>query len=223
MPEFYISINQLAEFSRSTEAARRRIIKQQLTPNKVLIPWYQLAKAASKKYLLDVKNSQPLKDAIAVLIQRVPANKRQSTDRKVSIEALELVEIIKKPALLSEIRYELIIPGNKKIRIANVDITVAPDVIIKGTYKGKTIYGAVKIHICKTKPFDLAQSKYVSALLNKFLIDNIAKPGEVVIPQLCLSMDVFAQRIVSSSDDTTAEIKEIKRLCEEVKKIWSGI
>lgn len=38
MSKYYISINQLATFTVGTESSKKRIIKQQKTPNKLLIP-----------------------------------------------------------------------------------------------------------------------------------------------------------------------------------------
>ena len=45
MPDYHISVNQFAEFSKATPASKARIIKQQIEVNKFLIPWYQMAKA----------------------------------------------------------------------------------------------------------------------------------------------------------------------------------
>jgi hypothetical protein len=218
-----ISINQLAEFSSATAAKRKRLIAQQITPNKLLIPWYQQAKAAIRNYFKDVNDESPIDDAISSIRSKAPTSKRQILDQKVSLEALDKLRSLKVPRLLRMLKYELIKPDSKKISYGDVDVIIAPDLVIRAKYRGKTIYGAIKIHICKTKPFDPQQAKYVSALLHNYLTKQVAQPGEIVSPELCICLDVFSDRFYCASDTCTKEIKEIKQFCLEVKKIWDSL
>ncbi|MBX9782775.1 MAG: hypothetical protein K2X48_05690 [Chitinophagaceae bacterium] len=59
MSKYFISTNQLAEYSQATEASKKRIIKQQKVPNKLLIPWYQKAKGAIKKFFSNTSDYAP--------------------------------------------------------------------------------------------------------------------------------------------------------------------
>lgn len=218
--KYHISINPFAEFSVSTLAAQKRIIKQQLTPNKLLIPWYQLAKSSLKRYFANVEVLTPINEAIEILSKKVPENKRQLTDKIVSIEALKKVSAMEKPKILSEIKYELIKSSFKDIEINDVNITIAPDVIIKGTYKGFTVYGAIKFHVSKSKPFDLNQASIVSTLLYKFLENKFSGPHERALPELCLCLDVFSERIVPAPKNLTKQLAVIKNICENIKQVW---
>ena len=218
-----ISINQLAEFSSATAAKRKRLIAQQITPNKLLIPWYQQAKAAIRNYLKNVNDESPIVEAVNSIRSKTSTSKRQVTDQKVSLEALDKLRTLRVPRLLRILKYKLIKPDSKKISYGDVDVIIAPDLVIQAKYRGKTIYGAVKIHICKTKPFDPQQAKYVSALLYNYLTREVAQPGEIVNPELCICLDVFSDRFYSASDTCTRELKEIKEFCLEVKKIWDSL
>lgn len=219
MLDYYISINQFAEFSSGTIAAKRRIIKQQKIPNKFLLPWYQAARAAMKKYFKDVNNLTPINEAIAILTSKKPESKRQQTDKKVSLEALEQLKMVAFPRVLRNVQFEIIKPIEKNIDINNVSIVVAPDVILKGKYRGEVIYGAIKIHICKTKPFDQNQSKHVANILYKYLLAVSGKNGKI-LPELCLCLDIFSNRVMSASNFTQKDNSELKNICEEVKKLW---
>jgi len=220
MSKYYISINQIAEFLNSSKAVQRRIVKQQITPNKLLIPWYQQAKGALKKYFANIDVYEPIEVAIEKLEKKIPSNNRQKIDKNVSIEALKKVTTIEKPKLLRDISYQLIKSNVKDLNINDVDIRVAPDVIFKGTLDGKIVYGAVKFHVSKTKPFDFEQAKLVSTLLYQFMKENIANATEKVLPELCLCYDVFGERLVPAPRNTSKQLTVIKGLCNEIKEVW---
>lgn len=49
MTTYQISLNPFAEYLEATESRRRKILEEQLEPDPVRIPYYQLAKARIKK------------------------------------------------------------------------------------------------------------------------------------------------------------------------------
>jgi len=222
MAKFYISINQFAEFSEATESSKKRIIKQQKTPNKFLIPWYQKAKGAIKKFFTDTKDYSPIENAIKELEAKVPINDRQRNDRAASIQALEVMKKIKLPRILSSLSYEVVTTDDKEIHINDVDVKIAPEIIIKASYKNEIIYGAVKIHICKGKPFNHVQCSYVAALLYQHLTKKVIKKGERVLPELCLCLDVFAERLVPAPENIAAVSSTIRIICGDIKRLWSA-
>lgn len=220
MKNYFISVNQFAEFSKSTIASKRRIIKQQQYPNKFLIPWYQKAKSAMKKYLVDINDATPIEEAILILQNKVPVNHRQTIDRRVSIEALNELKTFAFPKMLRDVEFEMLKPFQRTLSLNKINIKVAPDVILRGVYNGKVIYGAVKIHISKTKPFDERQSRFVSNLIYKFLQKEITEKDAVILPELCLCLDIFGGRITSALL-SRGNSQQIKSICEELKKMWN--
>ena len=123
------------------------------------------------------------------------------------------------PKLFKTLDYEIIKVEDKNISFNGVDIKVAPDIIIKGMVNGKVVYGGIKIHICKSKPFDFHQAKYVSNTIYTFLQKKVADKNEKVLAELCFCCDVFSDRIVQASEDNRKEIFEIKNLCLEIIKL----
>jgi len=222
MSKYYISANQLAEFYSATNSSKRRIINQQLNPNKLLIPWYQSAKSSIKKYLKNIDNTLPIEKGIELLLNKVPQNSRQNIDRRVSIEALNQLKSFAFPKLLRDIDFEIIQPTTKHISFNNVDIKVSPDVVLKGYYNGMVVYGAVKIHICKSKPFSLEQGNLVSTLIYKYLTKEVARKDEMVLPELCLCLDIFANRITQASVYNRSQVLAIKTICEQLKSLWAA-
>lgn len=221
MSSYKISLNQLAEFSGASDALKRRIIKQQISPNTFKVPRYQRTKAGITRSIARKGDLEPIYDAIKILQEKKATTNWQINDKKVSIEALDRFIKIKLPALLKKLDFEVIRMKNKTLKFRNVDIIVAPEIIIKGTLNGRNIIGGVKIHISKTKPFDLAKSKYVAAIVYKYLKDEVAKKEDTVHPELCFCLDVFNEKLVPAPSDSEDILKQIKDVCDEFKSLWN--
>lgn len=215
-----LSINQLAEFSRSTEKGKLRIIKQQIVPNKFLVPWYQTTKSKIKKFFETKGDTQPILDGINQLMVKKPENNRQLIDKKVSIEALQKFIDFKLPTILNGIDYQIVKPKTKSVQISGLDVIVAPEVVVKGKLNGKTVWGGLKIHISKTKPFSYKESRCVAACVYKFINDVVAEEGDIVLPEMCFSLDVFGERLLSSKDGYEESMTDIIQICQEVLEIW---
>jgi hypothetical protein len=222
MMKYYISLNQFAEFSKGSIATKKRIIKQQQAPNKFLIQWYQTARSAIKKYLKDINNLTPIDKAIDQLLDKTVQSKRQQSDKTVSIEALQQLKTIAFPSIMKSVDFEIIKIDSKLVQLNGVNIIIAPDVIFKGYFYGQIIYGAVKIHICKYKPFDFGQTQYVSNLIYKYLNKQVPKSQGIVLPELCLCIDIFGGRVTSADAKSQKISTEIKMLCEELKMLWAA-
>jgi hypothetical protein len=220
--EILISVNQFADFSKATESKKRRIIKQQKEPNKFMVSWYQLPKARIKKSIENNCDLMPILNGIEELKERTPKNSRQVLDRAVSLEALNRYVSFKLPDLLKTVPYEIVKTVEcKSIYIKGVEIIISPDVIFRLKANGKVYLGAVKVHISKNNVFDNMQSRYVSSLINKYLKDVVAKDEEEVLEELCLSIDVFGEKVISVPKNLYKSLSEIEVICEEVKSFWN--
>lgn len=167
-----ISINQLADFTVSTEAKKKSIIRQQKNPNPFMVAWYQLPRARFKKSIQLGGDLDPVFDGIEILKNRVPEKPRQVLDRTVSLEAMRRFTQLKLPSLLG---YPLQIIKKvevKTIWVNGVEIIISPDVMFKTNIDGIEYLGAVKIHISKNNIFDREQSLSVSSMIHHYLKEN---------------------------------------------------
>ncbi|WP_055446995.1 hypothetical protein [Lacinutrix mariniflava] len=219
---YVISINQLADFSNGSDAKKRRIIKQQKQPNKFMVAWYQLPKARIRKAISTNCDLEPILNGIEELKLRKPEMPRQIANRQVSLEALRRFVNIKLPKLLKDVPNEIIkkVPS-KSIIINGVEIIISPDVIYKLKINEKVYIGGVKVHISKNNIFDNQQSRYISSLIYKYLKEVVAEEGEDVLEELCLSIDVFGEKVISTPNNFPKAINDIEFICEEVKSIWN--
>ncbi|HPS62061.1 MAG TPA: hypothetical protein PLK82_03315 [Bacteroidales bacterium] len=215
-----LSVNQLVQFSAKTDAGKRRIIQQQLNPDTFKVQWYQKAKACIRASISQNFDHQPVYDGLAMLAARKAVTKHQLSDKATSIEALERFLDLKVPSILRTMHYTTIRPPDKTVMISDVEITVAPEIVFRGTMGGKKVVGGVKIHICKGTPFDYEQSEQVAAVIYRYLVEKVALPDEKVIPALCLSLDIFGDRIVQAPRDLTRVNRSLDEVCNEVKVHW---
>lgn len=220
MSQYHISINQFAEFSKATFSGKARIIKQQIEPNKFLIPWYQMAKAKIRRYFHNTDDIQPILSGIEILKARTAENKRQEIDRRVSIEALERIINLQIPKILKNYKYTILKCDEKSVYVEGVEIRISPEIIICAEINDRLYYGGLKIHVCKGKPFDQGQCSYVALLLKKYIERHVAKDQGLVRPELCFCLDVFSDRLLPCPSTDSVFMSEIKGFCLELKKLW---
>lgn len=217
MQTYKISINQFAAFLNATPKGRKSIIKQQLKVNPILISWYRTARGAMKRYCKDISNQSPLDAAIELLKVKQTTTKQQLYDKQASILALQELKKITLPKLLKQVDFEIINPKAKSVDINNIEIIVAPDVIIRGKYKGESVVGAIKIHISKTKPFDHQQSNHVAGIMYRYLTKKVLADDEKILPELCFCLDIFSGRITTATIPTAKDNAALKQICEDLK------
>lgn len=221
MGKYIISINQFADFSKGTDAKKRSIIKQQKTPNTFKMSYYQMPKARIKKSFENNGDVQPVLDGINELQKRVLTKPRQINDRTVSLEAMEKFLKMQIPKIFKDMDYEILKkPKIRTLEISGVDVIVSPDLIVKVEIDGVIHYGGVKIHIAKGSKFDSRQQRYVATAIHNYLETVVASEDEVVLPEMCLSVDVFGAGIISAPNDLESYIRDMEVICEEIKTLW---
>jgi hypothetical protein len=224
MAEYKISINQLATFSKVSEARKRTIVKQQKNPPAILVGRYAMAKARIKKAIGSGGNIIPVLQGIEELKQRNPDTPWKKNDKTVSIDAMERYIKMTLPSILKEHKYEIV--AKQKVRsffVSSVEILVSPDLIIKVLIDGNWFLGGLKLHVSKSELFDREQSKYVSTCIYQYL-DLVFEDDEIIVlPELCFSVDVFADSIISAPKKIEKTLEEIETMCLEIKKIWPNV
>lgn len=221
MGKYIISINQFADFYNGTEAKKKSIIRQQKTPNTFKVSYYQMCKARIKKSLEKKGDVQPVLDGINELHKRLLTKPRQINDRTVSLEAMEKFLKLQIPKILKEFDYEILKkPEIRIINLRGVDVIVSPDLIIKMVIDEKVHYGGVKLHVAKSSRFNAKQQRYVATAIHNYLETVVANDNEVVLPEMCLSVDVFGDGIISAPNDPSLYLKDMEVICEEIKRLW---
>ncbi len=217
-----ISINPFVDFELSSDAKKLRIIKDQKNPSALRVGWYQTPRASIKKSLGQNGDPKPLSEGIDRLKNKITNKPQQLQNKMVSLEALDHFIALKLPTILKNHKYEVIREKEiKSVIIDNVEIIVSPDVVFKIDLNGETFIGAIKLHLSKNNVFNLKQSLTVSTLLHQYCLRLSEKHGLKVLPELCYSVDVFGEQIVSAPINAKPYLLRIRNICKEVKKYWS--
>lgn len=220
--QYKISINPLVDFFKGTESKKLRIIRDQKNPSIFRTGWYQTSRACIKKSLINKGDKEFLIKGIERLKGQVLNKPQQITNRKVSIDAMKRFLSFKIPSVFKNHNLEIIKEKNiKSTFINNVEVKVSPDIIFMIEYNDKKYIGAVKLHFSSRNIFDKKQSKLIATILNKYLNELSQKYNTEVLPELCLSIDVFGSSMVSAPKDLTRSLTEIEIICEEIKTLWS--
>jgi hypothetical protein len=219
MSNYRISINQLVNFSSASQAGKRAIIKQQLAPSPIKVSRYRLPKFRIAKAIQQHGDMSPIQEAINILKAKNATTSWQINDKKVSLEALDRFSKMKLPKILKELKYIPIKKNNKTLQVKDVDVVVAPEVIIKGTISGKKVIGGVKIHISKNGQYDLESSQYVASIVYNYLKKE-SEDGEVAVPELCFCLDIFRGNFVPAPARSGILMAKVEEFCEELKSLW---
>ena len=110
----------------------------------------------------------------------------------------------------------------KSTFIKGVEIIVSPDIVFTMDYQGKKYIGGVKIHLSKGNVFDTQELKIVAAILHKYVQEIADEYDAIPLPEICYSMDIFGEKIVSSPKRSEMILSQIEDVCEEVKRFWSA-
>ncbi|HAH55483.1 MAG TPA: hypothetical protein DCM02_09465 [Flavobacterium sp.] len=210
----------MAEFINATPARKLRIIKEQKFPSKFIVSRYRIAR---NNMVSSIRNQFSETDIISGL-ERLngikPKSDFQTNDVKNSIEALRAFLKLQFPNDFKTIKCEFSKPEAKGFILEGVNIIVSPDIILRGNKNGKPFVGGIKFHISKSKKINEATGKYVAHGIKLFLKKTELKSDEIILPEYCLCVDVFGERVIQSpkkDDEFTIGLSEA---CEEIKRLW---
>lgn len=223
MAKFDISINPLAEFIEATSKRKRSIVKQQLFPPKFKVTRYRTARSHMRKSLMQGFSSREIVAGISVLQMREPKSKFAASDIQNSIEALRVFLNLRFPEMKDLISCHFFKSDINSFELSGVNIIVAPDLVLKYQKDGVTYLGGIKFHISKGSQFSYDGSQVVAYGIKSLLENKIASDSEKVDPRLCLSIDIFGQRVMNAQSLGNTISEKVEIACEEIKSIIKGL
>jgi hypothetical protein len=215
----HISLNPLSEYVYASDSRKDRIIKEQKRPSKLMIVPYTTARAGMKRFFKDGFSIVVITNAIEFLHGKRPIKDFWKNDRKNSIEALRTFLKLQVPDF-KNLKCSFTTKNNKFLVIDNVEIRIAPDLIIRGIKDGQPFVGGIKFHISKGQQFSNEQGILAASAIKLFLLNEVAIDEEEVNPDLCLSIDIFGERITPAPINHKGYEKLIRDACEDLKKRW---
>lgn len=219
-----ISANKLAEYIVSKGARQRNILRDQKYPSIAGMYYNEAATAISVCLASNLQDLSSIERAIRVLEQKNPGTAGALRRIGSNIDALESFEAMLDDIDLKGAAAELGEHQPDKLVMHGVDISVRPDVILRGTGKsGKKMVGGVKLHFSRTLPLTTTSAGYVSAILQRYSQDKLLQSSEVVGPAYCFVIDVGSRTIYPTVRSTMQRLKDVESDCRNIAAIWPTI
>lgn len=217
-----ISINKLGEYLHANPQRRKKIVSDSKNPKPFVVTRYGDAREALKSYFVSGLNTNILEASIEAHEGKDPASEFQEQDQALSIELLEMMLDLDLPDL-SGFSISIYNGANPKLDISGVDVSVNPDLIIRGDYRGQKVVGAIKLHISKSNKLDEEGAKNVAILLKEFVENHIAADDEKVHLPFCISVDIFGQLVGTAPRSFKRRMMHISSACEEIALWWDTV
>jgi hypothetical protein len=222
-----ISVNKMAEYIVAKAARKRKILADRKYPDPEfnIGMYYREAAEAIALYIADgAVDPTPLNKAQAILAQTT--TDKVGTARRISsnIDSLErFADMLDSIDLLGAVP-TLGAHNPAKITYHNVEISVRPEIILRGTGpKGKKWVGAWKFHFSKQHPHEKSSADFVSAIVQEYCRTHLAADDEVVNPSYCCVIDVASGNVFPGVKATASLMKEVAAECQNLAGVWETI
>lgn len=215
-----ISLNKLGEYMEATPARRRKIVYDAKFPATFKTARYKDAREAIKAYIKSNYDESLIEACATFLEGKDTASDWAENDVESSLEALDAILEIDLPSL-EDFTIEPFTLEASSIKIHEVEISIYPDLVIKGIIKGKPVVGVLKIHISKNTSLNEESSQYVAALLHQFADSAFSKEEADV--SICISYDVFNGTWITAPKAVKRRMAHVEAACQEIALIWDSL
>ena len=214
-----VSINPLIEFANASECTKASIVRKQKHPSTYVVAPYSTARAALKQYVKNDFDKTCIYDAIARLQNRDNSTPWKRSDTANSIHALKHFIESNFTSVYGKIRCSFPKPAFKNCFIGEVDVTVAPDLVLRWKVENILYLGAVKFRLSKSR-IDHSSGFNAAAILAHYLRTSVATADEIVDNAHCLFVDVMSDSVYAAPSDITPLLKGLELACEEYGQLW---
>lgn len=217
-----ISLNKLGEYLQANPKRRKKIVSDAKNPKPFIVTRYADAREAIKRYFTTNFDEEILNSSIEAHEAKSTSSEFQEQDQALSIELLELMLDLDLPDF-SDFSVCVYTGANPKLNISGVDVSVNPDLIIRGNYRGQKVVGAIKLNISKSNQLDEEGAKNVATLLKEFTENHVAADQEKVHLPFCISVDTFGKSIGTAPKSFKRRMTHISSACEEISLWWDTV
>jgi hypothetical protein len=152
-----------------------------------------------------------------------PANTEwQAQDAQLSAESIERFIDVASAMDLAGMNAT---PGSNEaptLALSGVDVSVRPDLVLRGTHRGAPIVGAVKFHFSKTHGLTEDAGLNVASVLHQYVDAHLLRPGETASVKHCLVLDVFSKTWSQAPKSFRMRRASIRAACQEIALWWAA-
>ena len=226
-PEPYVTLNAFGHYAMAKDARERRSILRGMKfhhPGKQ--GQYSAALQAITAYLCDAgRDPGILRRAAERLGAGAATSDHDAVRRRICGEALSrglaAVDAFEHDGGLTLGRACL---TRHRIRAGGVIISCRPELLVRGTIRGKKVVGAIKLRLCKTPAFDDEAGSLCATVLRSQVAHAEARADERVDRRLCRVIDVFnGCRVHEAPLSVKRRREQVVSTCQEIALLWPSI
>jgi hypothetical protein len=217
-----ISINKLAQYMSADAARRERILREQKHPPAFKVAWYADASQVIRRYLMDPQHDTEIlrlgSERIRMRPVASPNERQKRNDNGDAVDAFA--------GCCQQINFDDFAPesgpesGN--LMIEGVRVSVRPEVVIAGRYRGQDCRGALKVYLAKNDPLDGGGADIIGALLQRFMSIDLSE-DEQCLPRHCTVIDTFRRQCFRAPTAIIRHQRNVDAACREIANRWPAL
>lgn len=216
-----ISVTKLGEYTDATPARRRAIVRDQRERRTFIVIRYEQARPPLVDYFASgATNPDPIIDQVGALAAAHGSSDFQTQDFQLSAEALEAFLDISDDFDLEGLTAVAGPHAPPRLPISGIDVSVRPDLVLRGTFRGKKVVGALKFHFSKTGLLSEDAGLNIATVLHQYAEAHLLATGETASARHCAVLDVFAKRWYRAPTAYRMRRQTIAAACQEVALWW---
>lgn len=216
-----VSLNQVLRYNSASSTKRRAIVFQAKKPSDIIVPRYSKARRLAVNYFLSGFDQKDARASIDELKERPADTAWKLSDRDKSVEAVNLLVAMPLDIVgVQKMMFSRYKGDNPKLNFLGTDVSVYPDLVIRGLYRGKQVVGAVKFHFSSGNPMNQEECKTGAVLLYDFAKKHLCREGEEVSPKHCIYIDPFSGVLEHTPSSVVNRMKMIVASCQEFGMWW---
>lgn len=219
-----ISVNKLGEYTIANPTRRRAIVTAQAKPSDFIVARYRHARRALQEFFLaGASDFDALERAAEEIATHRAGSDWDREDRALSAQAIRSFIELAPDLDLRGLHAEEFDLATGKVLLGGVTVSVQPDVLLRGTYRKKTVIGAVKFHISKLHTLDDVALSSIAAMQHHLLEEASAQHQAHPARRVCLAIDVFSGKVARSPRTYVRRLRTLEAACEEIALRWASV
>ncbi len=218
-----VTLHHLARYLVATPLQRKRTVEDQKRPFGLSDLWYEFADNAITRSLCE-QDPSILAETIEDLQREGPEHPTDAVRLANNAEALLAFQEAHQQLADDPGPWE---PADREhlppLRIAGVDIAVAPELVSHRVLRGRPSLAVIKLYFSKDTPLDTKAAHYMTALLQHYAEQHLKTGDESVVSRGVKVWDVFAGTAYEAPAGTAQRLREIEIACEEIALWWNAV
>lgn len=218
-----LSVNAITTYMNAAAAKREAVLREQKFPPTFRQRWYDTATKVITRCLIDPeRDTEIVVETIDRLHAAHPVDKLERQINSNNAAALDgFLAVL--PSLewdgLTASRY-----ANKSalLEIEGVVISVRPEVMLQGKFRGSSVRGGVKLYLSKTTALGEDGGELIGALLHEYTAGRCSD-GVGCKQRHCQVIDVFGEECYTAPTAIKRRMRDVEAACREIRERWPHI